>query len=1161
MTRKYITSSETYQATRLPLAWQLPGRSLQRRMVLLLILTTGIRMTNTSRHLVITMISTGQSLRSSHRRNKSRALLSTKIRYQQGKRQDVKPRQRFSAISQVFYTTELQKLDFGHPSVAAAQINAWVSNITRGKIHNLISEDDVKDSLVLLLTTLFFKGTWRHQFNPNVTNVASFYLSPSAYKQVPFMNVKNTFFYAESAKYDAKILRMPYLMGIRQAFEDTASFPGLARGQRLDQRLRVSKVLQKSGIEINELGKVSLVNKFGEDDEPPQEVIANKPFLFFIEDEATRQLLFTGRSEVFILAGLRTLDCQTNKKQENSRLNYFDTDLLKYSAEDRSGNVVVSPASIKSTLAMLLEGASGKTEAEIRTSLRVSPNKEEFREQLNTYLSALQFNTTGGKLQNANAVIVSKKLKLKKEYETMLQKVYLTEIAKLNFADPIVASTIINNWVSNKTMGLIPTLVEPVHILPTSDILLINALFFKNTWLHSFDRRLSHPACFRLRGICRNVAMMETQHELNYAFIDNLRAHAVELPYAISLLMEPTDVQLAMPRFTVDYSVDMVGPLRNMRITALFSAQSNLSGIFEGGTTQINHLFHKVHISVDEDGTVAAAATAAMVVPLIQGSVQLVVDRPFVFFIRDNNLGLVLFEGKIEEPNEFVQQNVVVGQAKKSVITNVPIKRSSGFNFNLLCLVGLCSARWVRRGRTQPKTTSFVGEATNELSTAIFQGYIDDNKNIAFSPLGYSAILAILAEGATGQTREQLVSALHLPDDQALTRKTFRYIMERLKNTHEYKYNQPELKNYFYIYKNYTINDDYKKILEDYYLTEVRSVERYNDADHFKPEDTDDKSELIIEINDKKAEESKKNEEIVDLVPPKQSDEKLISFAVEDKPEKVDISQIEYKPAKNIKEKIKLVKTYPKKEESGEEEETMVAVEARNHARSLRVLMDKNDIASTSPSNSLMIIFNGMYFRGAWKQPFEKVESAMFYTSNTEKKQVQMMSTKGIFRTGSLPGLDSSAIELPYDGGRYSLLVVVPRTRDGLIRLTADLPASPLEDIQDSLHEEELQFGVSSIFSREAELSGVSSAEGLFVQELVQHVAVRVDNADSSSSQLSASNTVQESLKNLPLSSIKPARRFNVDRPFIFFIIDRLDKLVVIAGKVTDPQLPMPFEI
>ncbi|XP_063623139.1 ovalbumin-related protein Y [Cydia splendana] len=514
----------------------------------------------------------------------------------------------------------------------------------------------------------------------------------------------------------------------------------------------------------------------------------------------------------------------------------------------------------------------------------------------------------------------------------------------------------------------------------------------------------------------------------------------------------------------------------------------------------------------------------------------------------------------------------------------------------VLCLaVGLSSARWVRRGRAPPKTTGFVGEATNQLSTAIFQGYIDDNKNIAFSPLGYSAILAILAEGATGQTREQLVSALHLPDDPNLIRKTYRFIMERLKNTHEYKYNQPELKNYFYIYKNYTINDDYKKMLEDYYLTDVRSVERYNDVDHFKPNETNDDDDETIEISDKKAEESNKNEEIVDLVPPKESGEKFISFAVEDKPEKVDISQIEYKPAKNIKEKIKLVKTYPKKDESGEEEETMVAVEARNHARSHHhVLQDKSDIASsisvntvgkksgkTSPSNSLMLIFNGMYFRGAWKQPFLKVEPAMFYTSNSEKKQVQMMCTKGIFKTGSLPGLDSSAIELPYDGGRYSLLIVLPRTRDGLTRLTADLPAAPLEDIQDSLREEELQvslptfyvetttkpvaalakFGVSSIFSRDAELSGVSSAEGLFVQELVQHVAVRVDNADTSATQLSASNAVQESLKNIPLSSIKEPRRFSVDRPFMFFIIDRLDNLIVIAGKVIDPEAPTPFEI
>lgn len=62
-----------------------------------------------------------------------------------------------------------------------------------------------------------------------------------------------------------------------------------------------------------------------------------------------------------------------------------------------------------------------------------------------------------------------------------------------------------------------------------------------------------------------------------------------------------------------------------------------------------------------------------------------------------------------------------------------------------------------------------------------------------------------------------------------------------------------------------------------------------------------------------------------------------------------------------------------------------------------------------------MIIFNGMYFRGSWKHPFDVVEPGTFYKSNTEKKQVPMMKTKGTFKTGSLPGLDSTAIELPYD--------------------------------------------------------------------------------------------------------------------------------------------------
>lgn len=274
----------------------------------------------------------------------------------------VLPRQRFAAIAEEFYKTEIRGIDFYNPPEASKQINAWVSNITHGKIPDLVDDDDVSGVVAIILNALYFKGSWRHQFPTNATKSAPFFVTPDLQKPVLFMNIKEKFYFTESANFDAKILRMPYRgnkfamfiivpnsltglsrimnglsdlhlemnnlqertvdvtmpkfqfdytsklesvlkeLGIRQAFEETASFPGLARGQLLHQRLRVSKIVQKSGIEVNEIGSIAhsateigIVNKFGEDDENDYEVVVNKPFLFFIQDEYTKQLLFTGR--------------------------------------------------------------------------------------------------------------------------------------------------------------------------------------------------------------------------------------------------------------------------------------------------------------------------------------------------------------------------------------------------------------------------------------------------------------------------------------------------------------------------------------------------------------------------------------------------------------------------------------------------------------------------------------------------------------------------------------------------------------------------------------------------------------------------------------------------------------------------------------------------
>ncbi|XP_046972380.1 uncharacterized protein LOC124539101 [Vanessa cardui] len=683
------------------------------------------------------------------------------------------PQQRFAAISQQFYKTELKSLDFSNPEAAASAINCWVYNATEGRIPDLVKSDDIAGVSALVLNTIFFKGTWQHQFAPNATKPQSFYVSIDDKKETPFMNIRDKFFFAESKRFNAKILRMPYLgnkfamyvivpnsltglsyifdglselrnelyylqeyfvdvtipkfqfeytsqmdgllkeLGVRQAFEDTASFPGLARGQVLSNRLKISKVLQRSGVEVNELGstvysatEISLENKFGEQMMPNAEVIANKPFLFFIQDEMTRQLLFTGRVSdptlvdgafkvttvfaVFLLAGIRSFDCRENVVPDISRLNFFDTDLLRYTAEDKQGNVMVSPASIKSILAMLLEVTSGDTEAEIKSALRLSPYKDEVRDQLNLYLNALYANTSGVTLQNTNAVFVSNRLKLRKEYEQAVRNIYLSSVYSIDFGDTINAANVINGWINHHTNGLIPALVQPSEINPTSESLLTNALYFKGTWRYAFNPKYTHASCFYNGDSCQKVAMMELHEDMNYAYIDNLRAHALELPYGtgrysmfvlvphdrtgintlirdlpymslpqITLLMEPTSVRLFMPKFTIDYSESMVEPLRKMRITTLFSKNANLSGMFENGSAQVNNFLHKVYLSVDETGTVAAAASSAMVIPLIEDGVRLKVDRPFVFFIRDNELGLIIFEGKIEEPSLYAEQNVV----------------------------------------------------------------------------------------------------------------------------------------------------------------------------------------------------------------------------------------------------------------------------------------------------------------------------------------------------------------------------------------------------------------------------------------------------------------------------------------------------------------------
>lgn len=274
----------------------------------------------------------------------------------------VNPMQRYRAILERYYSTEVHTEDFGNAPAVSQKINRWVSNVTHGHINDFIKPSDIESAVMLMINAVYFKGLWRQPFNENMTFVHEFRTPDQGAKQTQFMSQTGQFFYVESSQLKAKIIRLPYKgqkfsmfiilpnsaegfdefvnqldstalhnakwlmdemevrvvipkfkfdysanlnqvlqsLGIRQIFSDEASLPLLSRGSGLEGRLKVSNIIQKSGLVVDEKGstafaatEVGLVNKFGDDG--IREFVANRPFVFMIEDERNSAILFSGK--------------------------------------------------------------------------------------------------------------------------------------------------------------------------------------------------------------------------------------------------------------------------------------------------------------------------------------------------------------------------------------------------------------------------------------------------------------------------------------------------------------------------------------------------------------------------------------------------------------------------------------------------------------------------------------------------------------------------------------------------------------------------------------------------------------------------------------------------------------------------------------------------
>ncbi|MGD2113491.1 MAG: serpin family protein, partial [Acidobacteriota bacterium] len=257
------------------------------------------------------------------------------------------------------------------------------------------------------------------------------------------------------------------------------------------------------------------------------------------------------------------------------------------------------------------------------------------------------------------------------------------------------ARAAINRWAEEETEGRIRDLVPPGALDAMTRLVLTNAIYFKASWKHRFDEARTAEAPFHLPGGGEVRVPMMVQTD-SFPYHRGAGYAAVELPYAggaTSMLvvvpdraepeaggfgafersfgadalealvadLETVRVELALPRFEITSTAALGDALRRLGMGRAFGDEADFSGMVDvekesviARDLRLDEVLHKAWVRVDEAGTEAAAATAAMMAVTsmpIDEPVRLIVDRPFLFFVRHRPTGAILFAGRVLDPS------------------------------------------------------------------------------------------------------------------------------------------------------------------------------------------------------------------------------------------------------------------------------------------------------------------------------------------------------------------------------------------------------------------------------------------------------------------------------------------------------------------------------
>ena len=347
------------------------------------------------------------------------------------------------------------------------------------------------------------------------------------------------------------------------------------------------------------------------------------------------------------------------------------------------GNLFFSPYSISAALAMTYAGARGNTQVEMAQALHFLPDQEQLHPAFAFLRARLGDIGRKGQVQMsvANALWPQKGYALLKEFLALTKQYYGVLVTAVNYGDAETARGTINAWVEKRTGAKIQEMIPRGLLDATTCLILVNAIYFKGNWASQFDQGLTGDAPFWITPAEKvQVPMMSQTIEFGYREGDGLQV--LELPYAgddlsmvvllpreIDGLAElegrltvdnlntwtaglwQTEVQVFLPRFEISFPFRLDDALKSMGMADAF-ANADFSGMDGTKSLYIGAVLHKAFVAVNEEGTEAAAATAVFMkakgLPLPAPTFR--ADHPFVFLIRENSTGSILFLGRVVNP-------------------------------------------------------------------------------------------------------------------------------------------------------------------------------------------------------------------------------------------------------------------------------------------------------------------------------------------------------------------------------------------------------------------------------------------------------------------------------------------------------------------------------